>query len=69
MCLPASYADGGFFGATMDRPALQRLLADIAARRVDIVVVYKIDWLTRLLADLCSSTGPTGLPPRSPIRV
>ena len=67
MCLPASYADGGFFGATMDRPALQRLLADIAAGRVE--VVYKIDWLTRSLADLFSSTGPTRLPPRSPIRV
>ena len=51
VCLPACYADGGFSGATMDRPALQRLLADIAAGRVDIVVVYKIDRLTRSLAD------------------
>ena len=41
----------GFSGATMSRPALQRLLADITAGRVDIVVVYKIDRLTRSLAD------------------
>jgi site-specific DNA recombinase len=51
MCLPECYDDGGFSGATMARPALQRLLADIAAGRVDIVVVYKIDRLTRSLAD------------------
>jgi DNA invertase Pin-like site-specific DNA recombinase len=51
VCLRAGYDDGGFSGATMDRPALQRLLADIAAGRVDIVVVYKIDRLTRSLAD------------------
>ena len=49
--LPAHYDDGGFSGATMDRPALQRLLADITAGRVDTVVVYKIDRLTRSLAD------------------
>ena len=41
----------GFSGATMGRPALQWLLADITAGRVDIVVVYKIDRLTRSLAD------------------
>ena len=51
VCLRAAYADGGFSGATMDRPALQRLLADIAAGRVDTIVVYKIDRLTRSLAD------------------
>jgi site-specific DNA recombinase len=51
VCLPAGYDDGGFSGATMDRPALQRLLADITGGRVDIVVVYKIDRLTRSLAD------------------
>jgi site-specific DNA recombinase len=51
VCLRAGYDDGGFSGATMGRPALQRLLADIAAGRVDIVVVYKIDRLTRSLAD------------------
>jgi DNA invertase Pin-like site-specific DNA recombinase len=51
VCLRAGYDDGGFSGATLDRPALQRLLADIAAGRVDILVVYKIDRLTRSLAD------------------
>ena len=51
VCLPARYDDGGFSGATMDRPALQRLLADITAERVDTVVVYKIERLTRSLAD------------------
>ena len=49
--LPARYDDGGFSGGTMERPALQRLLADIASGDVDIVVVYKIDRLTRSLAD------------------
>ena len=51
VCLRAGYDDGGFSGATMGRPALQRLLADITTGRVDIVVVYKIDRLTRSLAD------------------
>ena len=51
VCLPQAYDDGGFSGATTERPALQRLLADIAAGRVDTVVVYKIDRLTRSLAD------------------
>jgi len=51
VCLRAGYDDGGFSGATVGRPALQRLLADITAGRVDIVVVYKIDRLTRSLAD------------------
>jgi hypothetical protein len=50
-CLATRYDDGGFSGATTDRPALQRLLADIAAGRVDTIVVYKIDRLTRSLAD------------------
>src|SRR5262249_47551491 len=43
--------DGGFSGGNMERPALQRLLADIRAGRIDIVVVYKVDRLTRSLAD------------------
>src|SRR5262249_54191440 len=51
VCLPICYDDGGFSGATMERPALQRLLADIAAGSVDTVVVYKIDRLARSLAD------------------
>ena len=51
VCLPDGYDDGGLSGATMERPALQRLLAEIQAGRVDIVVVYKVDRLTRSLAD------------------
>ena len=51
LCLRAAYDDGGFSGATMDRPALEQLLADLAAGRVYTVVVYKIDRLTRSLAD------------------
>ncbi len=45
------YDDGGFSGGSMERPALQELLADIRAGRIDIVVVYKVDRLTRSLAD------------------
>ena len=45
------YDDGGFSGGSMDRPALKRLMQDIEAGLVDIVVVYKIDRLTRSLAD------------------
>jgi site-specific DNA recombinase len=51
MVLSALYDDGGFSGGTMDRPALQRLLSDIRAGHVDVVVVYKIDRLTRSLFD------------------
>ena len=51
MVLSALYDDGGFSGGTMDRPALQRLLGDIRADQVDVVVVYKIDRLTRSLFD------------------
>jgi site-specific DNA recombinase len=49
--LPGEYDDGGISGGTLERPALQRLLADIAAGRIDIVVVYKVDRLTRSLLD------------------
>ena len=45
------YDDGGFSGGNLERPALQLLLADVRAGRVDIVVVYKVDRLTRSLAD------------------
>src|SRR5262249_5381430 len=47
----AHYDDGGYSGGTLDRPALQRLLTDIRAGKVQIVVVYKVDRLTRSLAD------------------
>ncbi|WP_375391888.1 recombinase family protein [uncultured Sphingomonas sp.] len=49
--LPDRYDDGGLSGGTLERPALQRLLADLAAGRVDIIVVYKVDRLTRSLLD------------------
>lgn len=49
--LPDSYDDGGFSGGTMERPALSRLLEDIEQGRVDVVIVYKVDRLSRSLAD------------------
>jgi site-specific DNA recombinase len=49
--LPEMYDDGGISGATMERPALKRLLADIATGKIDTVVVYKVDRLTRSLGD------------------
>jgi site-specific DNA recombinase len=49
--LPTAYDDGGFSGGNMDRPGLVQLLADIRDRKVDVVVVYKVDRLTRSLSD------------------
>ncbi len=49
--LSEQYDDGGFSGGSMDRPALQQLLADVKAGKVDVIVVYKVDRLTRSLAD------------------
>src|SRR5436305_8538879 len=49
--IPTGYDDGAFSGASLDRPAVQRLLADVRAGTVDIVLVYKVDRLTRSLAD------------------
>jgi site-specific DNA recombinase len=49
--VPDRYDDGGISGATLERPGLQRLLADIESRRIDVVVVYKIDRLSRALMD------------------
>lgn len=51
------YDDGGFSGGSLDRPAVQRLMADVAAGLVDIVVVYKIDRLSRSLIDFSSLFG------------
>ena len=51
LLVPDRYDDGGFSGGTLERPALQRVLADIEASRVDVVVVYKIDRLSRSLMD------------------
>jgi site-specific DNA recombinase len=50
-CLPERYDDGGFTGGNMDRPGLHRLMADIEAGKVDCVVVYKVDRLSRSLLD------------------
>jgi DNA invertase Pin-like site-specific DNA recombinase len=49
--LPGRYDDGGFSGGTLERPALRRLLEDIEAKRIDCVVVYKVDRLSRSLLD------------------
>ena len=49
--IPTLYDDGGFSGGSMERPALRRLLDDVEAGKIDVVVVYKIDRLTRSLAD------------------
>jgi site-specific DNA recombinase len=49
--VPDRYDDGGVSGATLERPALKRLLADIEANKIDVVVVYKIDRLSRALMD------------------
>jgi len=49
--IPGRYDDGAFSGASLERPALQQLLADVRAGEIDIVLVYKVDRLTRSLAD------------------
>src|SRR6202045_3716588 len=49
--VPDRYDDGGLSGASLDRPALQNLLADVGAGKINTVVVYKVDRLTRSLAD------------------
>lgn len=51
VCLPDRYDDGGFTGGNIDRPALKRLMADIDAGKVDAVVVYKVNRLSRSLLD------------------
>ncbi|HIB69726.1 MAG TPA: recombinase family protein, partial [Phycisphaerales bacterium] len=50
-CLPERYDDGGFSGGSMERPALDRLIRDIEAGKIDCVVVYKVDRLSRSLMD------------------
>src|SRR3954452_13856386 len=49
--VPDMYDDGGFSGGTLERPAFRLLLADVSAGKVDVVVVYKVDRLTRSLSD------------------
>ena len=53
LTLPDRYDDGGFTGANMERPALRRLVLDIEAGRIDCVIVYKVDRLSRSLLDFC----------------
>jgi site-specific DNA recombinase len=50
-CLKDQFDDGGFSGGSMERPALQRLLEDVRQQKLDVIVVYKVDRLTRSLAD------------------
>lgn len=51
LLMPDRYDDGGYSGGTLERPALKRLIADIEAKRIDVIVVYKIDRLSRSLMD------------------
>ncbi len=52
--LPERYDDGGYTGANMKRPAMQRLLADVDAGKIDVIVVYKVDRLSRSLVDFAN---------------
>jgi site-specific DNA recombinase len=56
-CLPTRYDDGGFAGGNMDRPALQRLLADVETGQIDSVITYKVDRLSRSLLDFARIIG------------
>ena len=51
VCLPGRYDDGGYSGGTMERPGMKRLLEDIERGEIDIVVIYKLDRLTRSIRD------------------
>jgi site-specific DNA recombinase len=55
--LDQRYDDGGYSGGNVDRPALTRLLEDVKSKRVDVVVVYKVDRLSRSLLDFASIVG------------
>src|SRR3984893_8471035 len=57
LALPHSYDDGGFSGVNMERPALRKLMGDITAERIDTVVVYKVDRLSRSLLDFARLMG------------
>ena len=66
--VPDRYDDGGLSGASLDRPALQKLLADVRAGKITIVVVYKVDRLTRSLADFAKLVEVFDQQGRSPSR-
>jgi site-specific DNA recombinase len=55
--LPDRYDDGGYTGANLERPALRRLLADVECGRIDCVVIYKVDRLSRSLLDFARLMG------------
>ncbi len=57
VCLEDRYDDGGCSGGNVERPALKRLLADIEAGKVDVVLVYKVDRLSRSLLDFSKMMG------------
>ncbi|QDU94523.1 hypothetical protein Pla8534_23140 [Lignipirellula cremea] len=59
-CVDERYDDGGFTGANTERPAFQRLWADIEAGKVDVIVTYKLDRLTRSLADFTANAHSAG---------
>ncbi|MFY7896060.1 MAG: recombinase family protein, partial [Phycisphaerales bacterium] len=54
VALPERYDDGGYSGGSTDRPALKRLLADIEAGKIDVVITYKLDRLSRSLLDFAT---------------
>lgn len=56
VCLPERYDDGGYSGGTLNRPALARLLADCEAGKIDVILVYKIDRLSRSICDFADLT-------------
>ncbi|MHB9023047.1 MAG: recombinase family protein [Armatimonadota bacterium] len=65
IALPTRYDDGGFSGATLDRPAMQRLLTDIEAGKIDALVCYKLDRVSRSLLDFLNLNGVPGSARRS----
>ena len=63
-CLPTMYDDGGYTGGNLDRPAMQRLMSDIDDGKIDCVVVYKVDRLSRSLMDFSRDHGEVRCPRR-----
>lgn len=61
LALPERYDDGGYSGGNMNRPAMKRLLADVDAGKVDVIVVYKVDRLSRSIVDFAKDKGITAL--------
>ena len=57
VCIPEHYDDGGYSGGTIERPAFQRLMDDVEAGKIDCIVIYKIDRLSRSLRVIVKSCG------------